>query len=521
MQSIPKARWLAALGVTAILSSFLVPSAVSSAAAVSGPTVVASGGTGQASYVRTVNFSTVSTSLANIHNGSHPALRMPGFAPPAGASGKVSGPTPALSLTPTLIKAQWTGNANATSSCGCQPPDTNAAIGGSYIVEAVNLSLSTYSKTGVLSRRIGLNSFLGTSDSLSDPRILFDNTWKRWVLTVIPIPPSGTATPAMWMAASTSSNPNGTWYVYHIGFGGGLYPAGTLLDYPMVGMDSDSIIVSSNNFNNPSNFTYINTAAFAVAKQRIYNGRGFSFGAYQVSFSTHPAIAYGQPQAQYGRSYLVAANGGGGFNLYYMTNSSRPDSTQMIFQGSTVNGLWSSPGPGVQGSGFPNLDALDGRLQAPPYQVGNAIWFAHASGFPVIQYGWLDANTAGTGGVAANLAVAYQAGSSYDWNPSIAVGNSGSVFLNWALTDPTLGTPPSLRVSGLSAGNGVQNLIGVGTTVYTGSFGTNTRFGDYSSVSIDQAGTTACAVGNNAVVINETFGSNNDWNTRIGRVGFC
>ncbi len=518
MGPIPKVRWIAALAATAIVTNlFAAPAAVGAGAAPTGPRVIARGGTGQATFVRTVNFSSVSTNLYQVHNGSHPAKLIPGFAPPAGPSGKVAA-APLLSLTPTKIKAQWEGTTDALSSCFCQPPDTNAAFGGSYIVEAVNLALATYSKTGVLSRRISINSFLGTSDSLSDPRILFDNTWKRWVLTVIPIPASNTATPALWMAASTSSNPNSTWYIYRFGFSGSLYPPGTLLDYPMVGMDSDSIIVTSNNFA-PSAF--LGGATFAVAKQRLYNGQGIGFPAFGDDASTHPAIAYGQPQAQYGRSYLVAANGGGGFDLYYMTDSSRPDRTQLVFQGSTSNGLWSSPGRAVQPAGFPTLDALDGRLQAPPYQVGNAIWFAHAAGFPVIQYGWLDANTSGVGGVAANLAVAYQAGSSYDWNPSIAVGNSGNVFLNWAFTDPTVGTPTSLRVSGLSAGNPVQNLIGVGTTVYTGFLGNNTRFGDFSSVSIDQAGTVSCPVGGNAVVINETFASNNDWDTRIARVGFC
>jgi len=519
MRSRTKTRWWAAFGATAILGGLLaLPGGVSSAAAQTGPRAIARGGQGQADTPREVNFSSVSTSLANVNNGAHAARTIPGFAPPAGPSGKQA-VGPLVNSPPTLVKAQWAGTSNGTSSCFCQPPDTNAAIGGSYVVEAVNLALATYSKTGVLSRRISINSFLGTSEPLSDPRILFDNTWKRWVLTVIPIPANSSSTPALWMAASTGSNPNGSWRVYRFGFSGGLYPAGTLLDYPMVGMDSDSLIVTSNNFA-PSGF--IGAASFAVAKQRLYNGQGISFPAFGVSPSAHPAIAFGAPQAQYGRSYLVAANGGGGFDLYYMTNTSRPDSTTMTFQGSTANGFWSSPGPGKQPAGFPDLDALDGRLQAPPYQVGNRIWFAHASGFPVVQYGYLDANTGGSGGVAASTGIAFVAGSSYDWNPAIAVGNSGHVFLSWAFTDPTAGTPVSLRMSGLIPGEAPQNLIGpgAGTTVFTGSLGNNTRFGDYSSVSLD-TGSSSCPTGANAVIINETFASNNDWVSRIARVGFC
>lgn len=519
MKASPKARWFAALGVTAVAAGLIAaPSSAGATAIATAETKVAASGHGVATLKGTVNFSAVSTKLSNIVSGAHAAKLIPGFATPAGQSGKLAGPTPLVS-TPTLVKKQWAGTSNATSSCGCQPPDTNAAIGGSYVVEAVNLALATYNKSGVLSRRISINSFLGTSEPLSDPRILYDNVWKRWVLTVIPIPANASSTPALWMAASTTANPNGTWFVYRFGFSGGPYPLGALLDYPMVGMDSDSVVVSTNNFNSANAF--IGGAAFAVAKQRLYNGQGIGFSAFNVSPSTHPSIAFGQPQAQYGKTYLVAANGGGGFDLYYMTNSSKPDSTTMVFQGSTSNGLWASPGPGRQPAGFPNLDALDGRLQAPPYQVGGLIWFAHSSGFPVIQYGFLNTGTAGVGGVAATLSVAYQAGSSYDWNPSIAVGNSGHVFLNWVYADPTVGTPVSLRVSGLAPGDPVQSLAGVGTTVFTGSLGNNSRFGDYSSVSVDQASTASCPAGANALVINETFAANQDWNTRIARVGFC
>jgi len=518
MEVRPRTRRIAALSAAALATGLLIaPNSAGAVAAAAGN--IASTGRGTSVLQRTVNFSTVSTDLSTIRSGEHAAKAIPGFAPPAGASGK-GAVAPLVNAPPTKIKKQWTGTSDGTSSCGCQPPDTNAAIGGAYIVEAVNLALATYNKSGVLSRRISINSFLGTSEPLSDPRILFDNTWKRWVLTVIPIPASSSSTPALWIAASTSNNPNGTWFIYRFNFGGGLYPPGTLLDYPMVGMDADSVLVTTNNFA-PAGF--LGGATWAVGKQRLYNGQGISFPAFGVTASTHPAIAFGQPQAQYGRSYMVAANGGGGFDLFYMTNSSRPDSTTVVFQGSTANSLWTSPGPGIQPGGFPNLDALDGRLQAPPYQVGGQIWFAHATGFPVIQYGWLNAGTGGTGGVAATLGIAYEAGSSYDWNPSIAVGNSGHVFLNWAFTDPTLGTPVSLRISGLSPGNPVQNLIGAGngTTVFTGSNGNNFRFGDFSSVSIDQASSLTCPVGGNAVVINETFASNNDWNTRIARVGFC
>jgi len=258
----------------------------------------------------------------------------------------------------------------------------------------------------------------------------------------------------------------------------------------------------------------------AFAKQRLYNGLGLGAGAFGVPFSAHPAFVAGLPQNQDGKLAIVAANTSThGFSLYVMTNSSRPDSTAVTFVGNSASSLWSAPTTITQPGGG-NLDALDGRIQAKPYQLNGKVWFAHASGFPVVQYGYLDMTTA-----AATVASAYVTASSQDWNPSIAVTDSGGanpyVFLNWAYVDTGTGTNVSTRISGLSAADAVQSLISVGTTASTGSHGSNTRFGDFSSVSIDPVGTSTCPAGRRALAVQEQFDTSGNWVTRIVRFGFC
>jgi len=471
--------------------------------------------------------------LPNIKNGRQPharkfgTLRIDGRAGPVvrknlGAkSGKVAGHIGAPNVTtPTNVRTFFNGTSNGSSSCGCQPPDPNGAVNWAYIVETVNLAIGIYARSGGLVSRTGLNTFFGTSASLSDPRIFFDPTWNRWVLTVIPVPSSTTSTPGLFFAVSTGANPTGGWYRYSIGFGGSLYPAGTLLDYPMVGMDSDAVIISTNNYQlTGSGFNYINSAVFALPKQRTYNGAGFSFPAFGVDYSTHPAWVGGAPQDNTSRTYLASSLLSGYnlqyFDVYYMTNTAKPDATTLTFAGNTSStGPSASRPSAITQPGGGTLDALDGRLQAAPWQIGGKLWFARAVGFPVIQYGFINLSN-----LAVTAAVAYDAGPSQDWNPSIGV-NGNLVFLNWDYVNASAGKNVTMRVSGLTAADPVQNLIGVGTDLSTGFHGSNTRFGDYSSVSIDYWDTGSCA-GRTALVVNELFASNTDWTTGIARVGFC
>ena len=70
------------------------------------------------------------------------------------------------------------------------------------------------------------------------------------------IPASGTATPAIWVAASRTSNACGGWFLFRVSFAGGSFPAGTLLDYPILGQDRNAIFIATDNFTPTSeNFT--------------------------------------------------------------------------------------------------------------------------------------------------------------------------------------------------------------------------------------------------------------------------
>lgn len=522
---------LAVLGLVVALTGHTGP--VASADPGDGA-AVSSSGEGTAAYAGEVNASDNAKgsqraghgrSFGTLRRDGRPSEPTPG-AQPTTTKGdpSVTGPYTA----PNSVRLNFPGIGNADAHCNCQPPDVNAAVSKSHIAETTNLELRVFDKAGTQLVTTGLNTFFNTSASLSDPRILFDNAWQRWVLVTIPIPTSSSSQPQMLLAVTSSSNPTGTWRKYTIGFGGGAFPAGTLLDYPQIGMDSDALVITSNNFQLQPNssYNYIGTTAFAIAKQRPYNGLGFGFGAFGINYNTSPAFVAGIPMQQPNSLYLLSPNAGGNggagsFLLYNMTNTSK--SSPSLFLQANINVNWAPPTRAANQPGRPgSLDTLDGRFVWAPMQNANHLWFAHTanfSGFPAVQYGFVDTN-ANT--IAS--AFAYHSASSDDWNPSIAVspGSGGeNVFLNWAYTDSPNGVPVTATYSGLRPGEAVTGIVGSPALV-TGSTTGQSRFGDYSSVAIDPSSYTGCSgVGRNAVIAQQYFNADGTWQTRIAEIGHC
>jgi len=233
---------------------------------------------------------------------------------------------------PLIVVNGFDGVNLANSNCGrCEPPDANSAVGPNHIVEAVNLSLAVYTKTGGVLQSTALNTFLGTADLLSDPRVLYDPTWDRWSLVATDI-----STPALWLAYSIGPDPTDSWNIYEIGFP---FAAASIVDYPIVSMDLDAFIYTSNNFDAALN--YINSTAFSVSKALVYNGFGWSTPLFGVAFNTTPAIVVGHPAQRSARTYLLSPDDASNvINVYYISDASQNPSLR--FNGAIAY-TWAAP----------------------------------------------------------------------------------------------------------------------------------------------------------------------------------
>lgn len=410
---------------------------------------------------------------------------------------------------PKAIVSGFDGVSLGTSDCGCQPPDSNATIGPNAILETVNLEFAVYSKTGTLQFRTSLNNFLGTSDSLSDPRAVYDPTWNRWEFSLL-----DENTPSLWLVYSASSDPLGGWWFYHVGLP---FNAGSITDYPQVGMDDVSFQYTTNNFDASGN--YINSTAFAVPKSRVYNGFGWGAGLAGVNYNTTPAIISGYPTQQWSHVYMLSPDDANNLMyVYYWSNTA--ESPTLTFKGSIAYN-WAAPPRRVNQPGTTQtLDPLDGRIDWSVSQLNGILWFAHGvniGGFPGVNWGYVNPSNMSIG-----VNTAFHSATSDDFNPAISAAintGNGNVqeTLTWAYTD----TPNNIPTTDL-----VANHYNYGTGLHLsgaafGPVGASTdefRFGDYSSVWPEYNAVGACPIGSVALVTNEYFAADGTWKTRLARV---
>ena len=361
---------------------------------------------------------------------------------------------------------------------------------------------------------VTLNRLLRTTDDLTDPRIQYDNVNDRFSLVVTIKPASKSATPALWVAASDSLDACGTWRVYRLTFNGSPFSAGIFLDFPMLGQDTSTLLISTRNLPTSPTSGRPSFTVFGLPKSTIYSGSQVSVNTFEVSSLTAPVTNAGQPMISSRFGYFLAAVPGTGYKLFRLSNTGGP----FVLQ-ATISAPFSAPTRAATQPGVPGtVDSSDGNILASPYFDGTSIWFTHdfdLSGFPAIRYGAINVSNN-----TVTTATARRSSTSDDFNPSVAVGLSGSgpiVYLNWAFTDTPHNLSTSDAVDSLPAGQPITNLLGTSTVLVNGGTTTETRFGDFSSVSIDPS----IPAGGCAWTAQQYFTSSGDWTTRLARVGAC
>ena len=87
--------------------------------------------------------------------------------------------TPAIKLTNFLAHIQ---------SQGLRPPDTHGAVGTTHFVEVTNSHIDMWTRQNTatlpLAKSVTLATFFSyTAEPLFDPRVVYDSTWNRWIVT--------------------------------------------------------------------------------------------------------------------------------------------------------------------------------------------------------------------------------------------------------------------------------------------------------------------------------------------------
>jgi hypothetical protein len=132
----------------------------------------------------------------------------------------------------------------------CVPPDVQLAAGPNYVMEMVNLDGAIYTKSGSSVKEFGLEQLFNpktaglssTSDSMTDPVLLFDSQSNRWFASI-----SDTTVHSIRVAVSQTADPTGIWRVYNFPFGSQSHNCS---DQPFMGVSEDKIVITVNNWAN-------------------------------------------------------------------------------------------------------------------------------------------------------------------------------------------------------------------------------------------------------------------------------
>ena len=184
---------------------------------------------------------------------SHPSLPRRGTSSSSVRTVAAVGPLAAVPSTEVLANFLGTDFPGQVTRFGNdqagEPPDTQIAVGPNSVVEATNASLTVWSKTGAFISATDLNIlFFGSPPfdyAFSDPRIVYDAASSRWFLTGLAF---GASSNTSLLAVSGTSDPSGSWITY------GLVTSNLLPDQPKLGVSADKVVISWNDFSNPTTF---------------------------------------------------------------------------------------------------------------------------------------------------------------------------------------------------------------------------------------------------------------------------
>jgi hypothetical protein len=426
-------------------------------------------------------------------------------------------------------------NFDGIAANGSIPPDTNLAVGASQVVQIVNTEVEVFDKSGnplagpvpihVLFTTLG--GLCGSTDG-GDVSVLYDAMAGRWIISQLAYNRSLTSN-FLCIAVSTTSDAAGSYALYSMNFG--YY----LPDYPKLGVWPDGYYTSANMFFVGAFFVGAKTCALNRAAM-LAGTRAFAV-CFQLSTN-----AYNLLPADLDGATLPAA-GEPNFYMQFVANSSGVGSTLNLYKfhlNLTSPGSSTFTGPTQLSSGTyheacgggtcipqagtsQQLDSLGDRLmyrlQYRNFGAYESLVTNHAvqvsSSTSQTGLRWYEIRNPATSPVVYQQSTYAPDAANYRWMGSIAQDKVGDMAIGYSVSSSAIN--PAIYYAGRSATDALNNmspeqLIINGTGSQTGY----SRWGDYSSMAIDQADD--CTFWYTTEYL--TNAGNFNWQTRIANFKF-
>ena len=403
------------------------------------------------------------------------------------------------------------------------PPDNNGAVGPNHVVEIVNTDFAVFSKTGTpLFGPVPINTLWSgfgggcQANNDGDPVVSYDRIANRWIVSQFQV---SSAPFQQCVAVSATADPTGSYFRYAFSYTDG-FP-----DYPKMGVWPDAYYETYNLFNNAGTaflgskvcaFDRANMLTGAAATQQCFNTSSSFGGLLPGDFDGRTLPPAGAPNP------LVALGATSTTLALWKFHSDFTTPANTTFTGPTTltvpsySEACAPSGTCVPQSGGGRLDSLSDRLmyRAAYRNFGDhdAIVVNHAVTVgSSVGLRWYELR-----GVTTTPTL-FQAGTfapdtTFRWMGSAAMDQAGNMAIGYSASSASI--KPQIRVTGRLAGDAAGTLTLGETTIIAGAGAqgsTLSRWGDYSSMSIDPADDCTFYYTNQYIPANGTF----NWRTRI------
>jgi hypothetical protein len=393
---------------------------------------------------------------------------------------------------------------NDAQGGGFVPPDTNAAVGATQVVETVNVAYAVYDKTTgaqiLAPKNIQtLYTPLGgqcATGNLSDPVATYDKAAGVWLITMIAFNNTFTQNNAC-VAISTTSDATGTYHVYSFDY------KKTLPDYPKLGVWPDAYYLTTDSFPSGGFFSGAETCALDRTNMLLGNpATSVCFQRGSGDFALLPADLDGSTPPPTGApNYEMELATSTKLNLFQFhvdfavpSNSTFTGPTQLSVT-SYTDACATTGSCIVQPTGGEKLDALGDRLM---YRLAYRNFGDHESmvvshsikgsgtGKAPSSERWYEVRSPGSSPVIYQSGTVGGGTSSLSrWMGSIGMDKNGDIALGYSKSSSTVN--PSIEYVGRVPTDALGKMESAHNVVTGGGVQKNSsnRWGDYSSMQID------------------------------------
>jgi hypothetical protein len=419
------------------------------------------------------------------------------------------------------------GNGAYGYTVNAAPPDTNGAVGPNHYVQWVNTAFAVFSKTGALvwGPYDGNKLWSGFGGGCEfnndgDPIVQYDKIADRWVFMQLSV--SAPYPYGICLAVSSTGDPTGSYYRYELGGFGSEFP-----DYPKLGVWPDAYYTTFNLFNYGASFT----GPLFCALNRSQMLQGLTATAQCRTLSSQygsdlPSDFDGKTLPPAGSPAYFLEFDANVLNLWRFhvdwTNTANTTLTGPItIPVAAFNPACNGGGTCIPQAGTSQqLDSLGDRVM---YRLAYRNFGGHES--LVVNHSvtagssvgvrWYEIRSPG-GTPTIYQQGTYAPDSSYRWMGSIAMDQAGNIGLGYSISSSS--THPGIRYTGRLATDPI-NTLQTESPIFDGAGSQNgglSRWGDYSSISVDPADDCTFWYTNQYIPANGSF----NWRTRIASFRF-